>query len=120
MYPPFDAPTLMDRVDGDVEFLEETVEILEEDIPLLLDQLGQANASRNAEALVGPAHAIKGMLANFCAEPAEAAARTVEMLGRTNQLADSEAALDALRRETERFLKALQSFLRNRKHGRFL
>ncbi len=112
---PFDEQGLLDRVDGDVEFLQETIDMLEEDVPPLLEQLGQATASRNAEDLVTSAHAIKDMLANFCAEPAETAARTVETLSRTNQLAEIEAAVDALRRETDRLREALQAFLRTRK-----
>ena len=115
MSQPFDEQALLDRVDGDVEFLEETIEMLEEDVPPLVEQLGQATASRNAEAIATSAHAIKGMLANFCAEPAETAARTVETMGRTNQLEEIEAAVEALTRETDRLREALQAFLRTRK-----
>ena len=73
MDPSFDEQGLLDRVDGDVEFLQETIEMLEEDVAPLLDHLGQATAARNPEAIVVSAHAIKGRLANFCAEPAETA-----------------------------------------------
>ena len=73
----FDENALMDRVDGDVEFLEETISMLDEDSPALLEQIRTAAASRDAENLVQAAHALKGMLANFCAEPAEAACRGI-------------------------------------------
>ncbi len=112
MSQPFDEQALLDRVDGDVEFLEETIEMLEDDVPPLLEQLGQATASRNAEVLVTSAHAIKGMLANFCAEPAEAAARELEMMGREERLVDVAMPADRVQRETEQLQAALHEFLK--------
>ena len=41
----FDEVALMDRVDGDVEFLEETIAMLDEDSPALLEQIRTAAAS---------------------------------------------------------------------------
>ncbi len=110
----FDENALMERVDGDVEFLEETVAMLDEDSPALLDEIHAAVESGDAAALVRPAHALKGMLANFCAEPAETAARALETMGREGQLADAPAAADRVRRETERLKKTLREFLRTK------
>ena len=70
----FDQTALMDRVDHDIEFLAETVAMLDEDSPSLLEQIRAAVAAGDAAALVAPAHALKGMLANFCAASAEGAA----------------------------------------------
>jgi HPt (histidine-containing phosphotransfer) domain-containing protein len=110
----FDENALMDRVDGDVEFLEETIAMLGEDSPSLLEQIRAAAASGDAAALVKPAHALKGMLANFCAPAAEAAARELEMMGREGQLTDVEAAADIVQRETARLEEALHQFLRTK------
>ena len=110
----FDESALLDRVDGDVEFLEETIEMLDEDSPALLEQIRTAAESRDAENLVKAAHALKGMLANFCAEPAEAAARKLESMGREGQLAGVEAASDQVQRDTRRLREALHEFLRSR------
>ena len=87
----FDANALMERVDGDVEFLDETIAMLDEDSP-----------------------ALKGMLANFCAEPAEAAARELEAMGREGRLSDVGSAADRVRSETERLRKDLHEFLRSK------
>ncbi len=38
----FDEAALMERVDGDVEFLQETIAMLDEDCPALLDQVHAA------------------------------------------------------------------------------
>ena len=111
----FDESALMDRVDQDLEFLEETVEMLEEDAPTLLDAIHQAATARDAEALVKPAHALKGMLANFCAGPAEAAARELEVRGREHRLDDVDAAVQVLQGRTEQLRTALQAFVQAHK-----
>lgn len=65
----FDKDELMERLDGDIEFLAETVEILEEDGPSLIEELRAAAAEADAERIAQAAHAIKGMVSNFCAQP---------------------------------------------------
>ncbi len=110
----FDENALMDRVDGDVEFLEETIAMLDEDSPALLEQIRTAAASGNAANLVKAAHALKGMLANFCAGPAETAARELETMGRREQLTDLNAALARVEDETARLTEALHQFLRTK------
>ncbi len=110
----FDEKALMDQVDGDMEFLEETVAMLDEDSPRLVEQIRAAATTGDAAALVKPAHTLKGMLSNFCAEPAEAAARELEEMGREERLNDVEAAADLLERETERLKEELHRFLSTR------
>ncbi len=111
MSEPFNEEALMDRVDGDIEFLEETIAMLHEDCPDLLSRIEAAAASGDADALVKPAHALKGMLANFCAEPAEAAARELEMMGREQRLSDVASAVETLQKETQRLRNALDSYV---------
>jgi HPt (histidine-containing phosphotransfer) domain-containing protein len=111
----FDEQALLDTVDGDLEFLAETVDMLDEDAPALLDEVRQAAEARNAEALVGPAHALKSMLGNFCAAPAQEAARAVEAMGRESRLDDVDAAVQRLQREAEQLKDALKTFLQARK-----
>ncbi len=108
----FDASALMERVDNDVEFLEETVAMLDEDSPRLLEEIHAAVSERDAAALTKRAHALKGMLSNFCAEPAETAAGELEAMGREERLADVESVADRVRHETERLKEALHQFIR--------
>ena len=108
----FDSTALMDRVDDDVEFLEETIAMLDEDSPALLDQIQAAASAGDAVALVGPAHALKGMLGNFCAEQAETAARELEIRGREERLSDIDADIVRVKDETARLIEALHQFLR--------
>jgi len=93
MSEPFDHDELMGRIDGDVEFLEESIEIFDEDSAPLLVQIRGAVAAGDTAAFVTPAYALKGMLSNFCAAAAEDAARDLESRGRENRLDGAEAAV---------------------------
>ena len=107
-----DENALMDRVDGDIEFLQETVVMFDEDSPPLLEQIHQAVAANDAAALVKPAHALKGMVSNFCAPRAEEAARELERMGRQEQLSGVQDAAECARQEIELLSEALHRFLR--------
>ena len=110
----FDENALMEQIDDDIEFLEETIALLDEDTPALLERIWTAARSRDPAALVPPAHALKGMLGNFCAEPAQNAARELETIGRQARLDDIEAAAERVAQETERLKAALHEFLRTK------
>ena len=107
----FDHDELMDQIDGDIEFLEESVEIFDEDVTPLLDQIRAAAASRDAEALVTPAHTLKGLLSNFCADAAERAAREIEECAREPRLDGIDALVQGLEQETSRLGSELHTFL---------
>ncbi len=117
----FDEDALMERVEGDVEFLDETIAMLDEDSPALLAEIYAAVGSGDAASLIKPAHALKGMLSNFCAAPAETAARELETMGREGASgrpagwpAGVDAAADRVRSETERLRKHRHEFLRSK------
>jgi two-component system, sensor histidine kinase and response regulator len=109
---PFDGEALLDRVDGDVEFLAETVDILDADAPGLLERLRAAVASGDANAVRSAAHTLKGMVANFCAPPAQEAALRLEQQGRSGDLVGAEAAAADLATEVERLRGALRAYLK--------
>ena len=108
---PFDKEALMDRLDGDVEFLAETVEILDEDGPPLMEELRAAAAAADAERIAKAAHAIKGMVSNFCAEPAHAASLRIEEMGRAGAIDDVDEAIAGLENESTRLKSALVDFV---------
>ncbi|MFT3685685.1 MAG: Hpt domain-containing protein [Phycisphaerales bacterium] len=73
----FDEQELLGRVDNDVGFLGETVEMLATDGPSLLSQVRAAAAAGDAAGVGRHAHALKGMLSNFCAPAAHACATSL-------------------------------------------
>ena len=107
MSDPFDRQELLDRVDEDMEFLAETVEMFDEDGPPLLSEIRDAIARQDSEALAQAAHTFKGMVANFCADPAVEAALELEMMGKNADLGGAEEAAGRLESEAERLKSAL-------------
>ncbi len=106
-----DKQELLDELDGDREFLAESVEMLESDFPLLLEQTRDALRQGDAEKVSVCAHTVKSMVGNFCAQPAFDAALHVETIGRSGALGECGAAVDALESEVGRLQIALHEFL---------
>ena len=112
MTEPFDKQELLDELDGDHEFLEESLEMLAADAPPLLEQLRDAVTHQDAEAIRQSAHTLKSMVGNFCAQPAFDAARRLEQLGQDGNLDASEEALEALVHEINRLQQSLLGLLK--------
>src|SRR5512139_3731192 len=74
----FDEADLLERIDHDWEFLQETVDMLATDAPALLQEIRQAVESEDAAAVGRAAHTLKGMVANFCAAAPQATALELE------------------------------------------
>jgi HPt (histidine-containing phosphotransfer) domain-containing protein len=110
----FDQEALLDRVDNDMEFLAETVAMLEEDGPDLLAQIREAIEAGDGEALAVAAHTYKGMVANFCADSTVAAALRLEMMGKGGDLTGAHDALAILEDLGSRLARALQELLQDK------
>jgi HPt (histidine-containing phosphotransfer) domain-containing protein len=107
-----DRDAILERVGGDVEFLQELAGIFVEDCPKLLEGIRSAISSGDARGLEHAAHTLKGSVSNFGAERARAAACRLEMLGRTGDLTPAPEACSALEREIGRFTDALNALAR--------
>ena len=107
----FDREALLERVDNDMEFLAETVEMLEEDGPDLLNQVREAIEGGDSEALSVAAHTYKGMVANFCADSTVEAALKLEMMGKDGDLTGATEAFADLEDLGRRLATALQELL---------
>ncbi len=106
-----DQPALMENIDGDLEFLAETVEIFKEDGPELISRMRDAIAGGRCEDLGMAAHTYKGMVGNFCAAAAQQAALKLEMMGKNAELRGAEEALTDLEAEAVRLKVALEALL---------
>jgi two-component system, sensor histidine kinase and response regulator len=109
----FDEAELLDRVDNDVSFLAETVQMLETDGRTLMGQVKAAVAAGDAPGVGRAAHTLKGMISNFCAADVQALALEVERAGKAGDSAGAavaaaklEPALEALIGELGAFTKA--------------
>ena len=107
----FDRQELLEELDGDREFLEESLEILMADAPPLIDQIRDGIENNDAEKIRIAAHTIKSMVGNFCAQPAFQAALHVETIGQNGDLAGCAAGLPPLENELNRLQQELRKFL---------
>ena len=107
----FDEEELLGRVDNDWDFLGETVEMLSADAPGLLGAVRRATEGGDAPAVGRAAHALKGMISNFCAPAALASAFEVEKIGKSGDLTSAPAAVDALSARLDELIAALTELL---------
>ena len=110
----FDEKELLERVDNDWDFLVETVQMLSSDGPALVDEIRRAAVSGDAARVGRAAHALKGMVSNFCSPAAHGSALAVEQIGKGGDLSPVPPALDALERDVNALIADLSSFLAGR------
>jgi two-component system sensor histidine kinase/response regulator len=107
----FDEAELLERIDHDWEFLSDTVEMLGADGPALIGEIRQAMAARDAAAVGRAAHTLKGMVANFCAAPAQASALELEKMGKAGELSELPPVVAALDAELQALTAELQALV---------
>jgi HPt (histidine-containing phosphotransfer) domain-containing protein len=110
----FDETELLARVDNDLPFLAETVEMLQSDGRSLMADVQSALAAGDAAGVGRAAHALKGMISNFCAATTQEKALEVERLGKSAELAPAHAAAAALQQKLEALIAELQAFVQAR------
>lgn len=101
----------MNELDGDYEFLTESLAMLEEDAPKLLSRIKDGLDRKDAEVVWQNAHSIKSMVGNFFAQPAFDAASNIESMGRQGTLDDIGKTLEVLEKEIGRLFFALRKVL---------
>src|SRR3954470_22765727 len=111
MPPAFDRAELLERVGNDMAFLAETVEMLAADGRSLVGEIRAAVQAGDGAAVGRSAHALKGMISNFCAPTAQEAAMVLEKLGKTGDLAAAPRAVDDLAGQVEALIAELQQFV---------
>jgi two-component system, sensor histidine kinase and response regulator len=102
-----DLPAALARMGGNVVLLKQFAEFCREDLPTYLGRLKTAVAEGNADAIRNAAHSIKGMVVNFDAAAAAAAAQRLEQLGLAKDLREAEIVSQTLEDEIGRLLTTL-------------
>jgi HPt (histidine-containing phosphotransfer) domain-containing protein len=102
---------VLNRVGGDLGLLREVVGLFLDACPQSLAELRQAATAGDAAALHSRAHTFKGMVGNFGARDAFAAALRLEMLAREGDLSGASDACAALEGAVERLRPALAALL---------
>jgi signal transduction histidine kinase/CheY-like chemotaxis protein len=106
--PALDPVAARTNVGGDPEMMKELAQLFIDECPKLVGDVRRALDAGDAGALRIAAHTLKGSLSVFAAGPATAAARHLEGLGRSAQLADVETGWTVLRETIDDLLPALR------------
>jgi HPt (histidine-containing phosphotransfer) domain-containing protein len=110
----FDEVELMSRVDNDVAFLAETVDMIVADGPALLEQVRSAAAAGDAPVFARHAHSLKGMISNFCAPHAYACAFELEKLGKGGDLSGAGPVIERMNEQLSALTAELLGFVKAR------
>jgi two-component system sensor histidine kinase/response regulator len=106
-----DAAELLSRVEGDVDLMQQLIEISQEEWPRLLVEVREVIDRGDARALDRVGHRIKGSAGIFGARALVEVAQRLENIGRANDLSGASAELANLERELERLQQALNTAL---------
>ena len=102
---------LLKRVDGDMELLQDLVDVFLEDLPQRLEGLRAALDQDDLEGVHEKAHSIKGSVSNFAAAAAFEAASQVNDLARSGTRNGLKQAIDVLEQEMTRLQPALREIV---------
>jgi two-component system, sensor histidine kinase and response regulator len=97
----------LERLCGDEQLLGEIAGLFLGNYPSLMVLIRDAVSRRDASALQHAAHALKGSVANFCAQAAVESAYQLECMGRAGDLAGAEDTLAALEQQLQSLEPAL-------------
>jgi len=103
----FDAESLRERVEDDLELMREMIELYLSGAPQMLAEIERSVAAGDARGVQMSAHALKGATQNMSGRRAAAAAFKLEQLGRSGDVGAAAEALETLQRELDMFREAL-------------
>jgi HPt (histidine-containing phosphotransfer) domain-containing protein len=108
----FDVNATLGRVQNDLAFLREIIELFAGESETLLNEVRQSIQSSDAVMLERSAHTLKGAVANFGAKPAFDAAFRLESMGQQSKFARAPEACTELEKEIARLNQALAQYSR--------
>jgi len=103
----FDRVSLLQRLGGDEEFLEEVLDVFMEDVPEQIKLLKSALANADATGLRKQAHSLKGASGNTGMRRMADTALAIESAARDGRLGDAPALVEAVEEEFGRLRQAL-------------
>ncbi len=104
-----DREDLMERIGGDMELLDELLELFDEDYPDLMGEIRTAIAEQDGERLKRAAHTLKGAVGNFAAVKAHQLALELEKKGEAGEFSNATHLVDQLDAAVQEFKSALKT-----------
>ncbi len=106
-----DWKVALGRVDGDEALLADLARLFCEELPKMLSAVQEAVEAKSPEELKQAAHALKGPVATFAAQPAFDAASSLERIANSPDLSSVEDAFAVLVAEVERLRVVLEGLM---------
>ncbi|MEO8735085.1 MAG: response regulator [Edaphobacter sp.] len=107
--PPVCTAELLERIDGDLAFLSELLQLFREDYPGQIRAAHAAASTGDAGTLQRVGHALKGALGNLAASASSQLAGQLESMGRTGDIKLAAITVAELEKELERVVETLDS-----------
>ena len=109
--PAADLDSLIARTGGDSELILEMIRMFQKEAPRLYGQVITAIQNNDAVSLRSAAHALKGSVANFSANPAMNAAAVLEESGKNGDMSNVSLSCSNLSYEIDRLQLELAEFV---------
>jgi two-component system sensor histidine kinase/response regulator len=106
-----DRDEILERMEGDVELLEEIIQLFLEDCPRLLAQIRESLDAGDGPSLRLAAHAMKGSLSNFGASSTVALAFELETMGKNGEMTGAAPVYSSLVTALERLQPAMENLV---------
>ena len=106
--PPLDRSAVLARFGGDADFAAECAEVLEAELPAMIESLRDGVRTGSAERLHRAAHTLKGALSNFCEDGPTRTAGQIDSLARDGRIDEARPLLAVLEQELAAFVLALR------------
>ncbi|SRR5216683_5627471 len=106
--PIFDLSPALEQLDGDRELLCEIAGLFIEDYKSMLSRIKTAIDDRDQEGLLRAAHALKGVIVNFCCTRAAEHSQALEAMGNTGEMSAAMGTFTRLEAEIDHLVAALR------------
>jgi HPt (histidine-containing phosphotransfer) domain-containing protein len=107
-FPIFDMSLALEQFDGDHELLSEIAGVFIEDYQSMLSRIRTAIEDGDHKSLERAAHALKGVVVNFCCTCAAEHSQELEAMGNTSEMSAAELTFTRLEAEIGQLVAALR------------
>lgn len=110
---PINHQELMNRVDGNVNLLDQMVKLFFKVSPVLIMRIEDGILRHDVEQVRHAAHNLKGMVSNFASSAIVDTIQTIESIGESKDFSNADALIQALKNQWDDLSQALQEIKHN-------
>ena len=109
-----DTKGLLQRVQNDIPFVEEMLDIFRENLPEYYEKIEASILNKDGEALREASHKLKGAIMSMGGVFAITIAFELEQAGKNNDFSNATKVLDKLKLENMQLISAVQNLIKER------